>query len=83
MTTNVLSNLIKMLTIVGLTILVFGYSYSQLALHIYGGSLLSTGVGGLTKILNSVSARCFSYIKVLRFYHGGGFCHGFHKSEVL
>ena len=58
MSTNMLTNLIKMLTVVGLTILVFGYSYSQLALHIYGGTLLSTGVGGLVLLLKIV-IRCF------------------------
>ena len=58
MSTNMLTNLIKMLTVVGLTILVFGYSYSQLALHIYGGTLLSTGVGGLVLLLKIV-IKCF------------------------
>ena len=63
MSTNMLTNLIKMLTVVGLTILVFGYSYSQLALHIYGGTLLSTGVGGLLKC-NNKSIGNFSVIFV-------------------
>ena len=63
MSTNMLTNLIKMLTVVGLTILVFGYSYSQLALHIYGGTLLSTGVGGLLKY-NNKSIGNFSVIFV-------------------
>jgi len=45
--TEALSHMTKLLTLIGLTILVFGYSYSPLLLHIYGGQLLSTGIGNL------------------------------------
>ncbi|KAM9096471.1 protein RFT1 homolog [Sarcophilus harrisii] len=45
MAATVLESLLKLVLLVGLTITVFGYSYSQLALDIYGGSMLSTGSG--------------------------------------
>ncbi|XP_072505685.1 man(5)GlcNAc(2)-PP-dolichol translocation protein RFT1 isoform X2 [Notamacropus eugenii] len=45
MAAAVLESLLKLVLLIGLTITVFGYSYSQLALDIYGGSLLSTGSG--------------------------------------
>ncbi|XP_069795623.1 man(5)GlcNAc(2)-PP-dolichol translocation protein RFT1 isoform X2 [Narcine bancroftii] len=41
----VLKMLLKLVLLIGLTISVFGYSYSQLALDIYGGSMLSSGPG--------------------------------------
>lgn len=41
----VLKMLLKMVFLIGMTISVFGYSYSQLALDIYGGSWLSSGPG--------------------------------------
>ncbi|KAF8770062.1 Protein RFT1 like protein [Argiope bruennichi] len=37
--------LLKQLLTEGLTILMFGYSYSQLLLYIYGGTKLSSGIG--------------------------------------
>lgn len=40
-----LSMLIRFVALVALTILSFGFSYSLLALDIYGGSLLSGGEG--------------------------------------
>ncbi|CAH1782953.1 unnamed protein product [Owenia fusiformis] len=43
--TNVLESLLKVVTLIGLTILVYGHSYSYLLLDIYGGSLLSSGTG--------------------------------------
>lgn len=42
---EVLESLLKLVTLIGLVILAFGYAYSQLALDIYGGSLLSGGSG--------------------------------------
>ncbi|KAM7095529.1 man(5)GlcNAc(2)-PP-dolichol translocation protein RFT1 isoform 5-T5 [Ciconia maguari] len=45
MAANVLELLLKLVLLIGLTITVFGYAYSQLALDIYGGSMLSTGTG--------------------------------------
>ncbi|XP_027585350.1 protein RFT1 homolog isoform X1 [Pipra filicauda] len=45
MAANVLELLLKLVLLIGLTITVFGYAYSQLALDIYGGSMLSSGTG--------------------------------------
>uniref|UniRef100_A0A8C3V6A4 Protein RFT1 homolog n=1 Tax=Catharus ustulatus TaxID=91951 RepID=A0A8C3V6A4_CATUS len=45
MAANVLELLLKFVLLIGLTITVFGYAYSQLALDIYGGSMLSSGTG--------------------------------------
>ncbi|XP_073498830.1 man(5)GlcNAc(2)-PP-dolichol translocation protein RFT1-like [Phyllobates terribilis] len=42
---EVLASLLKLVTLIGLVIVTFGYAYSQLALDIYGGSLLSGGSG--------------------------------------
>ncbi|KAM3915243.1 man(5)GlcNAc(2)-PP-dolichol translocation protein RFT1 [Leptodactylus fuscus] len=42
---EVLESLLKLVTLIGLVIVAFGYAYSQLALDIYGGSLLSGGSG--------------------------------------
>uniref|UniRef100_A0A4W4F2G4 Protein RFT1 homolog n=1 Tax=Electrophorus electricus TaxID=8005 RepID=A0A4W4F2G4_ELEEL len=42
---NVLECLLKLVLLIGLIITVFGYSYSYLALDIYGGELLSSGTG--------------------------------------
>ncbi|KAG8523928.1 Protein RFT1 [Galemys pyrenaicus] len=41
----VLESLLKLALLAGLTITVFGFAYSQLALDIYGGAMLSTGSG--------------------------------------
>ncbi|XP_067943669.1 man(5)GlcNAc(2)-PP-dolichol translocation protein RFT1-like [Watersipora subatra] len=43
--TEALTQLLKLLTLTGLTILVFGYNYAHLALHVYGGQVLSVGAG--------------------------------------
>ncbi|XP_030425291.1 protein RFT1 homolog isoform X1 [Gopherus evgoodei] len=43
MAAAVLESLLKLVLLVGLSITVFGYAYSQLALDIYGGSMLSLG----------------------------------------
>jgi oligosaccharide translocation protein RFT1 len=40
-----LESVLKFVLLIGLTIVVFGYSYSLLALDIYGGSILSLGEG--------------------------------------
>ncbi|NXH19833.1 RFT1 protein, partial [Bucco capensis] len=45
MAADVLELLLKLVLLVGLTITVFGFAYSQLALDIYGGSVLSSGTG--------------------------------------
>lgn len=42
---TVLRHLLRVVTHLGLLALVFGQSYSHLALHLFGGSTLSTGVG--------------------------------------
>lgn len=42
---DVLELLLKLVLLIGLTIAVFGYAFSQLALDIYGGSMLSSGTG--------------------------------------
>lgn len=42
---DTLGALIKLVLIIALVILSFGYAYSYLALDIYGGSLLSDGEG--------------------------------------
>ncbi|XP_024602246.1 protein RFT1 homolog isoform X2 [Neophocaena asiaeorientalis asiaeorientalis] len=41
----VLESLLKLALLTGLTISVFGFAYSQLALDIYGGTMLSSGSG--------------------------------------
>ncbi|XP_043934111.1 protein RFT1 homolog [Protopterus annectens] len=45
MAAAVLESLIKLALLMGLTITIFGYAFSQLALDIYGGSVLSSGSG--------------------------------------
>uniref|UniRef100_A0AAY3ZZ51 Protein RFT1 homolog n=1 Tax=Denticeps clupeoides TaxID=299321 RepID=A0AAY3ZZ51_9TELE len=42
---EVLKYLLKLVLVIGLIITVFGYSFSHLALHIYGGESLTTGTG--------------------------------------
>lgn len=41
---DILANLMKMMTLMGLIVLTFGYSYSSLLLLLYGGPQLSTGL---------------------------------------
>ena len=43
--TRVFEHLLKVVTLIGVTILVFGYAYSFLLLDLYGGTLLSSGTG--------------------------------------
>uniref|UniRef100_H3CC36 Protein RFT1 homolog n=1 Tax=Tetraodon nigroviridis TaxID=99883 RepID=H3CC36_TETNG len=45
MAAEVLECLLKLVLVIGLVITVFGYSFSHLALDIYGGTLLSSGAG--------------------------------------
>lgn len=45
MAAEVLECLLKLVLVIGLVITVFGYSFSYLALDIYGGPLLSSGAG--------------------------------------
>ena len=47
MASDTLEVVLKFVVLVGLTFLVFGYSYSFLLLDIYGGKTLSTGEGDL------------------------------------
>ncbi|GFN98471.1 protein rft1 homolog [Plakobranchus ocellatus] len=42
---KILGVLLKVVTLIGVIIVVFGYSNAFLALHIYGGSILSSGTG--------------------------------------
>ena len=61
---------LRYMTLFGLTVLIFGYSYSHLLLNIYGGSNLSSGIGHILlrahclfvffMALNGVS-ECFSF----------------------
>ncbi|KAM5279974.1 man(5)GlcNAc(2)-PP-dolichol translocation protein RFT1 isoform 3-T3 [Ctenodactylus gundi] len=44
-TAAVVESLLKLALLAGLTITVFGFAYSQLALDIYGGTMLSSGSG--------------------------------------
>ena len=45
MAADLLELLLKLVLLIGLTTAVFGYAFSQLALDIYGGSMLSSGTG--------------------------------------
>ena len=45
LTSEVLESLLKVVTLIGVTILSFGFAYSYLLLDLYGGSLLSSGSG--------------------------------------
>ncbi|EMP39749.1 Protein RFT1 like protein [Chelonia mydas] len=66
----VLESLLKLVLLVGLSITVFGYAYSQLALDIYGGSMLSSGSGpGLL--------RCYSLYVLLLAVNGVTECFAF------
>ncbi|XP_021490860.1 protein RFT1 homolog isoform X1 [Meriones unguiculatus] len=47
MAAAVLESLLKLALLTGLTITIFGFAYSQLALDIYGGAMLSSGSGPL------------------------------------
>lgn len=45
MAATVLESLLKLALLAGLTITIFGFAYSQLALDLYGGVMLSSGSG--------------------------------------
>lgn len=70
MAATVLESLLKLMLLVGLTITVFGYAYSQLLLDIYGGSMLSSGTG--PSLL-----RCYSFYVLLLALNGVTECFTF------
>ncbi|XP_062854204.1 protein RFT1 homolog [Trichomycterus rosablanca] len=63
MAANVLECLLKLVLLIGLIITAFGYSYSHLALDMYGGELLSSGSG--PSLL-----RCYSFYVLLLAING-------------
>ncbi|CAI9590368.1 unnamed protein product [Staurois parvus] len=74
----VLESLLKLVTLIGLVIIAFGYAYSQLALDIYGGSMLSGGSG-------PVLLRCYCLYVLLLAINGVTECFTFasmSKEEV-
>ncbi|XP_017574741.1 protein RFT1 homolog [Pygocentrus nattereri] len=75
---NVLECLLKLVLLIGLIITAFGYSYSYLALDMYGGGLLSSGTG--PSLL-----RCYSFYVLLLAINGVTECFVFaamSKEEV-
>ncbi|XP_048347637.1 protein RFT1 homolog [Sphaerodactylus townsendi] len=70
MAASVLELLLKLVLLIGLTITVFGYAYSQLALDLYGGSMLSLGSG--PSLL-----RCYSLYVLLLAVNGVTECFAF------
>uniref|UniRef100_A0A3B1IKK1 Protein RFT1 homolog n=1 Tax=Astyanax mexicanus TaxID=7994 RepID=A0A3B1IKK1_ASTMX len=75
---DVLECLLKLVLLVGLIITAFGYSYSHLALDMYGGELLSSGTG--PSLL-----RCYSFYVLLLAVNGVTECFVFaamSKEEV-
>ncbi|KAG7326306.1 hypothetical protein KOW79_009707 [Hemibagrus wyckioides] len=78
MAANVLECLLKLVLLIGLIITAFGYSYSHLALDMYGGELLSSGSG--PSLL-----RCYSFYVLLLAINGVTECFVFaamSKEEV-
>ncbi|XP_038667928.1 protein RFT1 homolog [Scyliorhinus canicula] len=78
MAATVLEMLVKLVLLIGLTITVFGYSYSHLALDIYGGSMLSSGSG-------PILLRCYCVYVLLLAVNGVTECFTFaamSKEEV-
>ncbi|XP_052045949.1 protein RFT1 homolog isoform X2 [Apodemus sylvaticus] len=74
----VLESLLKLALLTGLTITVFGFAYSQLALDIYGGAMLSSGSG-------PVLMRCYCLYVLLLAVNGVTECFTFaamSKEEV-
>ncbi|CAG2178664.1 unnamed protein product, partial [Oppiella nova] len=65
----ILRNFIKIMSLLGLIILIFGVNYSELALLIYGGRPLSAGDNGLATAMNSRQLDAFNknmiYISVV------------------
>ncbi|KAI4892752.1 hypothetical protein NFI96_032313 [Prochilodus magdalenae] len=75
---EVLECLLKLVLLIGLIITAFGYSYSHLALDMYGGELLSSGTG--PSLL-----RCYSFYVLLLAINGVTECFVFaamSKEEV-
>ncbi|KAM4650636.1 man(5)GlcNAc(2)-PP-dolichol translocation protein RFT1 [Discoglossus pictus] len=75
---EVLESLLKLVTVIGLIIVAFGYAYSQLALDIYGGPMLSGGSG-------PVLLRCYCLYVLLLAINGVTECFTFasmSKEEV-
>ncbi|KAM9327123.1 man(5)GlcNAc(2)-PP-dolichol translocation protein RFT1 [Gastrophryne carolinensis] len=75
---EVLESLLKLVTLIGLIIIAFGYAYSQLALDIYGGSMLSRGSG-------PILLRCYCLYVLLMAINGVTECFTFasmSKEEV-
>ncbi|XP_053492670.1 protein RFT1 homolog [Ictalurus furcatus] len=75
---DVLECLLKLVFLIGLIITAFGYSYSHLALDMYGGELLSSGTG--PSLL-----RCYSFYVMLLAVNGVTECFVFaamSKEEV-
>ncbi|XP_029325080.1 protein RFT1 homolog isoform X3 [Mus caroli] len=74
----VLESLLKLALLTGLTMTVFGFAYSQLALDIYGGAMLSSGSG-------PVLMRCYCLYVLLLAINGVTECFTFaamSKEEV-
>ncbi|NP_001412774.1 protein RFT1 homolog isoform 4 [Mus musculus] len=74
----VLESLLKLALLTGLTMTVFGFAYSQLALDIYGGAMLSSGSG-------PVLMRCYCLYVLLLAINGVTECFMFaamSKEEV-
>ncbi|XP_048211790.1 protein RFT1 homolog [Perognathus longimembris pacificus] len=75
---TVLESLLKLALLTGLTITVFGFAYSQLALDIYGGAMLSSGTG-------PILLRCYCLYVLLLAINGVTECFTFaamSKEEV-
>ncbi|XP_069874630.1 man(5)GlcNAc(2)-PP-dolichol translocation protein RFT1 isoform X2 [Dipodomys merriami] len=75
---TVLEFLLKLALLTGLTITVFGFAYSQLALDIYGGAMLSSGTG-------PILLRCYCVYVLLLAINGVTECFTFaamSKEEV-
>uniref|UniRef100_A0A6I8RJ28 Protein RFT1 homolog n=1 Tax=Xenopus tropicalis TaxID=8364 RepID=A0A6I8RJ28_XENTR len=70
MASEVLESLLKLVTLIGLVIIAFGYAYSHLALDIYGGSMLSGGSG-------PVLLRCYCLYVLLLAINGVTECFTF------
>ena len=63
-----LESLLKVVSLIGMTILVFGYAYSFMVLNLYGGSLLSSGTGkydlyGLISMIVCLSVSICVYVQ--------------------
>ncbi|XP_068109034.1 man(5)GlcNAc(2)-PP-dolichol translocation protein RFT1-like [Hyperolius riggenbachi] len=67
---EVLESLLKLVSLIGLIIVAFGYAYSQLALDVYGGEMLSSGSG-------PVLLRCYCVYVLLLAVNGVTECFTF------